>query len=497
MKQQKRHLDEIFSSVRNTRPKESLYSSEELRSIVRSPVVPSAARSGVTGIKTVATLGLLAVAVTAGVFLLLPKTSELPVATTSAQMQESRQASILPVLPAPEQQTTPSASAPDESSPQGFVVRDVAASAQTRQADPAPQQPVVPNPSLSPAKIRGLRYIELSDRQLEKLGIHRTGGRYELYAEDIILYEDNETRQCMAISRNDLKMSVSLSRNGFREFYASTYGGDTSEPYAVLKHRLALDTFTTSGQVIPYPVASSINPEVSPLIVTHTYYRKPGDQGRMVATFENPLLLDSSSKFNHQVFEMFNVFAPDSVIGCRDITKYSLLSKLIPVYIRIGKPKVPGRKTAGCDVLLWYYPTPRFLDALPVEIANRLRIELGFTTLVEEGVMHAEELRRRYCGEYNYMDVCRVKDGAVSITSISPNPATDRAVIKVHVTEQRNFSVSLHDMYGNLVAHLSDRRLADSEEITIDVSDKPAGTYLVAITSDRGEQVVERLIVNH
>jgi hypothetical protein len=497
MQQKRRNLDEVFSSVRDTRPKGSLYSTAELRNIVEtSSIAVSPVRRMATGIKTALALGVVSASIAAGVFFSAQKPADTPQAPIAVQNDAVRQAGIAPTLPEPAQAEvqTHSAVRTGKTQTRGFVVQKMSAQPPTASFD---EQPVQPSGTPSPGKIRGLRYVELSDRQLERLGIRRTGGGYELYAEDIVMYNDNETRQCMAVSRNDLKMSVSLSRNGFKEFYASTYGGDTNQPYAVLKHRLALDTFTTNGQVIPYPVASSINTTLSPVIVTHTYYRNTNDQGRMVATFENPLLLDSTSKFNHQVYEMFNVFAPDSVISCRDITKYSLLSKLIPVYIRIGKPKVQGRTNAGSDVLLWYYPTPRFLDALPVDIANRLRIELGFTTLVEEGVLHAEELKKRYCGDYNYMDVCRIKDGAVSITSISPNPATDRAVIKVHVTEQRNFSISLHDMFGNLVAHLSNRHLADSEEIAIDVSDKPAGTYLIAITSDKGEQVVERLIVNH
>lgn len=496
MEQQRRHLDEIFSSVRDTRPKEPLYSSADLRSIVeKSSVATSPIRRMATGTKALLSAGLIVTSIAAGVFFSMQKPAQIAQPAISAQSNVIEQAGITPVAPTPEQpgEQVPQETVKTGKTSRGFVVQKSAVTVPVAQQTEQQSN----NSSLSPGKIRGLRYVELSNKQLEKLGIRRTNGGYELYAEDIIMYNDNETRQCMAVSRNDVKMSVSLSRNGFKEFYASTYGGDTTKPYAVLKHRLALDTFTTNGQVIPYPVASSINPTLSPVIVTHTYYRNTNDQGRMVATFENPLLLDSTSKFNRQVFEMFNVFAPDSAISCRDITKYSLLSKLIPVYIRIGKAKVQGQATAGSDVLLWYYPTPQFLDALPVDIANRLRIELGFTTLVEEGVLHAEELKQRYCGDYNYMDVCRVKDGAVSITSISPNPATDRATIKVHVTEQRSFSISLHDMFGNLVAHLSNRHLADSEEITIDVSDKPAGTYLIAITSDKGEQVVERLIVNH
>lgn len=495
MSKTKRHIDDVFSAAKDVQPKQPLYSSAELRSIVaNTPSAATAVSRAISRKTTFITLGLLAASIATGVLLW-------PLSTTIIQQEQPEREYALPSTAKPPATQLPpqsenaynneSKQTEQRQQPQRASVRPVVEKKTTQElATPS-------SPLSSPSKIRGLRFIELSDSDMEKLGIHHTPAGYELYTEDIIRYDDNEMRQRMAVTRNDYKISVKLSKHRFKEWYASEFGGDTSQPFAIIKQKVVLDTFTTNGEVLRYPAASCINPAISPLIISHDYYCTADNHGKTVATFENPLLLDSTSKLSRQVFEMYNVFAPDSAAECRDITKYSLLAKLVPVYIRMGAPKSANNTTAGSDIILWYYPTPEFLEALPAHLANRLRIELGFTTLVEEGVLHAEELKQRYCGEYNYLDICRAKDGALSIASVTPNPASERAMVKVRVTEKRNFTVSLHDMFGNRVAHISNLQLADSDEIAIDVANKPAGTYLIAITSDKGEQVVERLIVNH
>lgn len=496
MNKPERHIDDIFSVAKEVHPTQPLYSTADLRSIVEQtpPSLVAVSRTAAKT-KTYLAVGLLAASIAAGISLWQVHPSHL----TPKQAEELLPSTVpTPQLPEVSEQLheKPTSSAPEHIA----ALPETPLAAQQHTAKPLPvpaRLAATSSPLTSPSKIRGLRFIELADSDMERLGIIRTAAGYELYTEDIIRYDDGEMRQRLAVIRNDLKISVRLSKSRFKEWYTSELGGDTTQSFAVIKHRVVLDTFTTSGQVLRYPSAQCINPVISPLIVSHDYYRSAENHGKTVAMFENPLLLDSTSKLNSQVFEMYNVFVPDSVVECRDVTKYSLLAKLVPVYIRMGEQKSARRTTAGSDIILWYYPTPEFLDALPAQIANRLRIELGFTTLVEEGVLHAEELQQRYCGEHNYLDVCRAKDGALSIASVVPNPASERVTVKVHVTERRNFTVSLHDMFGNRVAHVSNVQLSDSDEIAIDVADKPAGTYLIAITSDKGEQVVERLIVSH
>lgn len=508
MKPTRRHLDDIFAGARPLQPKRPLYSADELRSIITSPVAVGKSRPFwlSTGFKMAAAACLLVASVAAGVAL-YNGTGENTSQSASGQQQppaniqtnsEAAATSELPTsnptVPAEESgRTTDRDKAQRQSrtieasallNPAQEIVADNRNALGSVPSDNTLEKRTVRPALASPLKIRGLRFLELSDDELGRLGIAHTADGYELAAQEFVRCDGRETRQRVACDPHKTK---------FKEFYAQHFGGDTTQTLATLKYKISLDTFSTACLPIRYPVASTIHPTVSPLIISQDYYRNADDQGRLVVTFENPLLLDSISKFNRQVFEMYT--SSDSVSECRDITKYSLLSKLVPVRIRMGGSKDKASRIAGSDIILWYYPSREFIDALPQQLADRLRIELGFTTLVEEGVLHAEELKKRYCGEYNYLDVCRTKDGAISISSIVPNPASDRAMVKVHVAEQRNFTVSLHDMSGNRVAHLTNLQLRDSEVVAIDVSDKPAGTYLVAITSDRGEQVVERLIV--
>ncbi len=519
MKPTRRHIDDIFAEVRPVQPKAPLCSADELRAVINSNAVAGHSRSFTRFFtaRTMAAAAILVVSTATGIFMSSRSDEQQnPLTMRSQQTRVTTQAET----PIPQQQETPAqqqAETPTQGVTQAAkaptVPQQKRADAQVaRTTSDAPIASVVTTiggrtptarkrselPALvSPLKIRGLHFLDLSDSDLERIGVTRTPHGYELAAQEIVRYDDRETRNHMTLTRsNGDNMSLEFHKNRFKEFYSTYFGGDTTEQVATLRYKISLDTFATACQPIRYPKASTMQPLASPLIISQDYYRDANDEGRLVVTFENPMLLDSISKFSRQVFEMYTSLAPESATECRDITKYSLLSKLVPVRIRMRSDDATSERASGSDIILWYYPSREFIDALPQELADQLRIELGFTTLVEEGVLHADDLKQRYCGEYSFTDVCRTKDGAISISSIVPNPASDRAMVKVHVTEQRNFTVSLHDMSGNRVAHLTNLQLIDSDIVTIDVSDKPAGTYLIAITSDKGEQVVERLIVS-
>lgn len=535
MKPTRRHIDDIFAAARPVQPKAPLYSADELRAIVEQPAaVPLHPRRALPIRRLAAAAIAVATVATSAFFVYNNSTHTSRSAANSLTMRQTpRNAAVQPHT-----ETVPTTTHKDNSSVGSKLPPSLPTSTQTAQIIAQPQnselrpsltrsrggqipvevqQPItaadipstppnrrtaarlsVQQTLMSPLKIRGLHFLELPDEALERLGITRTPQGYELSAEEIVRYDDRETRNhMMRTQSNGGTTSMEVHKERFKEFYSLYFGGDTTAEVATLRYKISLDTFSTACQPIRYPMANNVQPMASPLIISQDYYRNSNDEGRIVVTFENPLLLDSISKFSKQVFEMYSSTELESGSSeCRDITKYSLLSKLVPVRIRMKPDNASKEQPVGSDIILWYYPSREFIEALPQSIADRLRIELGFTTLVEEGVLRADDLKQRYCGEYNFTDVCRTKDGAVSISSVAPNPASDRAMVKVHVTEQRNFSVSLHDIAGNRVAHLVNLRLADSDIVTIDVSDKPAGTYLIAITSDKGEQVVERLIVS-
>lgn len=92
----------------------------------------------------------------------------------------------------------------------------------------------------------------------------------------------------------------------------------------------------------------------------------------------------------------------------------------------------------------------------------------------------------------------RSSQGAVASTSVYPNPATDGgATLSYILTEDRTISVHLHDLSGTPVQTLVDpiRRLAGRGQLAFTWSTLPKGIYLVVLSTDRGEQAVQRLII--
>jgi len=92
----------------------------------------------------------------------------------------------------------------------------------------------------------------------------------------------------------------------------------------------------------------------------------------------------------------------------------------------------------------------------------------------------------------------RTSAGAITNTSIFPNPTSDGgATLRLTLKEDRVLTVTLHDLAGNVISTLGQgiRKTAGDSQIAITLSDVPAGMYLVTITTNQNEKVVQRLIV--
>lgn len=92
----------------------------------------------------------------------------------------------------------------------------------------------------------------------------------------------------------------------------------------------------------------------------------------------------------------------------------------------------------------------------------------------------------------------RLSEGAVSKTSIYPNPTSDGGVtIAFTLQEPRLLSVHLTDLGGAEIRELATNvwKNTGPGQMAFVLSDVPAGMYLVTIVTDRNERVVQRLIV--
>ncbi len=170
------------------------------------------------------------------------------------------------------------------------------------------------------------------------------------------------------------------------------------------------------------------------------------------------------------------------------------IQTLLPIHFQLGAGAADT--VPALDVVLWYKADQEFIDLLPERIADDLEKEREILTSVADS--DAPRLEEGLTGEA-YFDVWRSRSSAITLEALYPNPAGSNAVATLHVREQRQLTVSLRDIFGREVAHVGEISASPGYRGTIDIdtSDKPSGIYLLAVTSDAGEQLVQRLIVRH
>ncbi|HYF03260.1 MAG TPA: T9SS type A sorting domain-containing protein [Patescibacteria group bacterium] len=211
--------------------------------------------------------------------------------------------------------------------------------------------------------------------------------------------------------------------------------------------------------------------------------------------------------------------------------KYSNPNVLIPILVRAKEqfPKNPTQPFSWKEnFIFWYDATPEFIAALPERFKSTLVLEgramqsLAMQAEKAENDLAAipspqqvlKEIQRKelkvesqeiliperekhLTGE-TYFDVWRGASGALVSSQIFPNPVTGkRATVKFSLKEDRNVIITLHDIFGRRIAELTRGAFLKSGEHSLEVLLKGTerGIYLIAIHTDKGEQAVQRLLV--
>ncbi|MEP7217874.1 MAG: hypothetical protein ABI876_03105 [Bacteroidota bacterium] len=169
---------------------------------------------------------------------------------------------------------------------------------------------------------------------------------------------------------------------------------------------------------------------------------------------------------------------------------------LVPVHIRPGARAVGGT-ARGADVILWYYPTPEFVAALPARYRISLQKELTVIADVVECNLPPGEACSRMTGVPLLSNYCKRISGALSGLSISPNPAHGSVAMRYTLENQRMIRAALYGIRGEFIRELMPATTSGTGAhlVTLELGDVTPGAYVVVLRSDREEQVSDRLIV--
>jgi hypothetical protein len=320
--------------------------------------------------------------------------------------------------------------------------------------------------------ISGTRYIELTAQEAKKLGIYRNNGVLELYGEE----------------RREITEWVRAGK---------LPGYDTSRSEAIVRFRATIDTNLADLGAVPNPTPDNYS-SVAPIVIETQYISSANKLYRTMIYFNrSPLLTGHGGGLSNEDMDLLGGFSKDAH-EVAEITASPSLNRLVAVHLLPDEKQIRGDGGRTADVHLWYLPTREFIDLLPDRYRESLRTEVETIVSVQREKLPLGAVCERLTGEPTFLDVCRSSSsGALHDLTVAPNPAHENITVGLRATEPRTVSISLHDMRGRFLRTLFESvQPGDmANRYTIGLDGVESGAYLVVVKSERGEQVVQRLIV--
>lgn len=353
-----------------------------------------------------------------------------------------------------------------------------------------------------PQRIAGIRALKLSTEELAALGVQQKNNSYEVLSE--LGYNSSNRSPLNAFVGNqklqdkDQRTQITLHQENLGAAL-KPLGYDATADASVIKFRVRMEALDIRS--VPAPASEASRSAVYPLIITHESVDENGSEASKALLFGNVNRSEGMNPhYSHEVASLFALYTPTAEQEAT-MKGFPLLSKLIPVELHIE-----DKQNGNATILLWYYPSEEFIRALPPRYAEQVRKEINGIEKFEQKYeqKHKEDsthslLEQRFSGEYNYTDVARARNGAMEILSIGPNPASEHVTLRFKLYEERNVSVVLYDMSGAKVALLSTpgSLMQGENSVELQVGNLASGAYLLSIVSERSEQAIQRLIIQH
>lgn len=170
-----------------------------------------------------------------------------------------------------------------------------------------------------------------------------------------------------------------------------------------------------------------------------------------------------------------------------------MVNKLIPIEVPVKNAKgKDGKILEDFKFILWYEPTEKLMQYLPEELGNQLRSELE---LLENNNESCADVPMT--GEDKYLGVWQGCNGALENLRVFPNPTNGPIAVDLNLDEVRNLTITLHDISGRKIKTIQSSINANVGAWTskYNISDVKPGLYLLVVRSERGEQAVQRIVV--
>lgn len=330
--------------------------------------------------------------------------------------------------------------------------------------------------SIKSQSITTLPMLELGRDELKALGVSFINGEVQTIGEEYYTLVTEQDRILFA-----------------------QMGMDTTRRMGIVQMRLSIDTFGLTTKKYSWANVESYS-RIAPIIALNSYVKDEHNHTVSLNSFNRSPIMDSAKR---SISYMVNMLAKALENDCvehiiHDSDRANPARILVPVHIRLGDEPISGStKRRGADVILWYYPTPEFVDALPARYRVSLQKELNAIADVVECNLPPGEVCRQMTGELSFLNYCKRMSGALHGLNVTPNSGQRTITVRYTLENPRQITASLYGIRGEYIRELMPEGTvgAGTHSTTIRLGSVPSGAYMVLLKSEQDEQVSERLIV--
>lgn len=325
-----------------------------------------------------------------------------------------------------------------------------------------------------PVELKG-SYLHLADNELQRLGI-------QVKDKSIITCSrDGASADFMEIH---LQGGVSFQHKNIDEI--SDIARTQPTPAIVTTLAGVIRTYTNSSEATDAPLPEGVGE-----LLEHFNKEAKEDGKKLMVSY--PLLTNPNATAKERVVlrnNLDNALIVDVYLTAEENQRMSEKSNkqvredfVLNNYVGV---KVVLGNNAGNEegFILWYKPGEGFLTKIPDFSREQIEQELGLKP--QSAVTGCR-----------YTQQCLTSSGAILGTSIVPYKTVVRGItVNFDLAEDRNLSFTLYTLNGHKVDLQKNVPVAKGKgEYNMDFSTSPSGLYLLVITSDKGERVVQRIIL--
>lgn len=352
-----------------------------------------------------------------------------------------------------------------------------------------------PKETTEKQNIAGITNLELTDKELEKLGFFKKGESYIFEYEkkydmsdfyNSVVFDPEEIYQEEIEKLDNLEKSKQLltkilEDKNYQVKDTGTYKVRMNFKKTEKSNTKLLDRNNEISN-LNYPLPYYISEDWKYFTYDETYeYWGKNEISQM-----QPLKpIKAEDGLMEAIFEMMM----NDVIGLND--------KLIPVTITLGDPNETDTSKINFKKLrIWYEITPEFVELLPDRYRLPMQNELNIAEKVNNGEMTVEQACEVLDEQEQFMGLCEKGGHNITVGNIWPNPITSNQINCKLIATKCNLEIDLYTANGEFIESLYNAKVENAVELNLNIKEQlQQGVYLIIFKTDKGDYVSKKVVV--